>query len=122
MSEFNVSSYDRRSTDRPGRSILARFLHNVRVLFGQSAWMLIAPVVTILWFIDHAMVKTMAQWTLMAAAVAGFTLIITGIMLPSIKVSELLPEVRKGNVAAAIVGAAFLIFMVWALQILAGWS
>lgn len=117
-----MTEYNQRSTDKPVKTVINRFFHNVKVLFGQSAWTLILPVMVILWAIDSAMTKTMAQWTLMAAAVAGFTLIVTGIMLPSIKVSDLLPEVKRGNMAAAVVIAAFLIFMVWLFHTLAMWS
>lgn len=122
MSDYDVSDYNKRSTDRLDKTIHGRFLRNLKTLCGQSAWMLILPVVAALWFVDAALVKTMMQWTLMSGLIAGVALIIVGLMLPSIRVADLLPEIRKGNMAVAVVAAAFMFFMALVFIVLALWA
>lgn len=84
----------------------------VAPLVDPAAWILFALALIPLAIIDWPMTKTLIQWTLYAAALAGAAVIISRIVLPTIKLEDwLIRAVAKDDLPAAIVSAAVIILL-----------
>jgi hypothetical protein len=83
-----------------------------KILFDKSAWLLIAPVVAGIYAIDPALAKTLGQWSIIALAFAGLSIIISRLIFPHISIQELADSARDDkNIAAAIVSASLILFV-----------
>jgi len=94
----------------------------IKALLDRAAWLLIVPVLVVLAVIDLAMVRTMVEWSLFAAVLAGFAIIISRVVFPQIKLGDLVNEARAGSAGAGLVAAGLLIFFGLLLLALAGWT
>lgn len=80
-------------------------------LIDKSAWLLIAPAVIALFFIDLTMLRTLAQWLAFAPVLVGVAVIVSRIVFPQIHLTELVDEVKKGNAAAGILSGCLVLFV-----------
>lgn len=91
--------------------------------FGdKSAFLLTAPFILALYFIDKALLATLLQWVLFAPVLAGVAIIVSRLTFPNIVLDEHADEARKGNVAAAIVVAAIVFFVAVTMIALVLWA
>lgn len=98
-----------------------RFLR-IRALFDRSAWLLIAPALIVLFFIDASLAKTLMTWSLFGLALAGVSIVISRLVFPQIHLTSLLEQVEKENHAAAIVVAAVILFVALVMMSLVIWA
>jgi hypothetical protein len=83
-----------------------------RAFLDTSAWLLIAPVIVVIYLIDPAMAKTLWQWSIIALAFAGLSIIISRVVFPHIRLTTLVESAQEDkNVASAIVAAAIILFV-----------
>lgn len=80
-------------------------------LFDKSAWMLIAPTIGAIFYLDQPLAKTLLVWCLFGVAIAGFAIIISRLIFQKINLNEFVDEAKKGNIAAAIVASAIIFFV-----------
>lgn len=110
-----------------------RFLFRLRArvmpLFDMSAWVLLVVSCVPLYFINPAMLLTLAQWTAFALALGGIAVVLCRVLLPSVELGFWLDRARAlgdgtapGAIPAAIVvfgvlhllGFLFLGLVLWA--------
>lgn len=101
---------------------MSKFFNNILALFDANAWLLIAPVLVILFAIDPAMAKTMVQWSLYMFVLCGMVIIISRIMFPQIDLSRLVANAASGNAGAGLVVLGLMFFLGMFLLAIAGWS
>lgn len=82
-----------------------------KALGDTSAWLLIAPSLIALYFIDQAMLQTMLQWMVFAPVLAGVAVIVSRVVFPQIHLSTLAREAIKGNTAAGLLASAIVLFV-----------
>lgn len=88
-----------------------------------QAWLLIAPAVLALYFIDRAMALTLLQWTLFGIALAGAAVIISRAIFPHIKLSDLVESAQhEKNTGAGLVASAIVIFVGLVMLALVHWA
>ena len=87
-----------------------------------SAWMLIAPALAVLFFVDSSLARTMVEWSLFALVLAGVGIIVSRITFPQIVLSDLLDDARKGNTASALVAVAVIAFVAAVLLAMVMWA
>ena len=92
-------------------ALIAAWTRRLAALFDPSAWLLIAPALGALLWIDPAMGLTLVQWSLFALVLAGVAVVISRIVFPQMNLSELVAEAMKGNRAAAAAAAALVVFV-----------
>jgi hypothetical protein len=80
-------------------------------LFDKSAWLMAAPALIGLYYLDAALTKTMAQWLVVSFVIAGVSIVVSRIIFPQIHLSELVEQVKAGNRAAGTLAAALVIFV-----------
>lgn len=80
-------------------------------LLDGSAWMMMAPSLLALFFIDAPMAKTLLQWSLYFVVLVGLVVMISRICFPQIKLHEFTSDALHGSVAGAIVVAAVILFV-----------
>lgn len=92
-------------------------------LFDRSAWLLIAPALAILCWIDPAMMKTVLQWSGIAVILAGLACIVSRIIFPQIHLGELVEAVKADkSLPAAVVVAALVMFVAALIIALVLWA
>lgn len=79
-------------------------------LFDQSSWLLIAIGVAVLALADWRTALTLAQWAAGALAIGGLTIVISRIMFPQIRLDELMVKAKAGELPAALVVAAVVLY------------
>jgi hypothetical protein len=94
----------------------------IKALVDTSAWILIAPSLIALFFIDESMLTTLVQWLVFAPVLAGVAVIVSRIVFPQIHLTDLVSEAMRGNRAAATVAGALVIFVAILVLALAIWS
>ena len=90
-------------------------------LGDKSAWIMLA-VGGVAFAADPQMLGSLVSWMAFAFIAAAVTIFVSRMGFPSIKFHDLLPEVMKGNIAAAILMSAviaycaitFLAVVLWA--------
>lgn len=81
------------------------------LIFTQSSvWWLIWPAVVFLAFSDQALLVTLLQWSAFALVLAGVSIVVSMVVFPQINLTELIDRTRNGDMAAAIVAGALLLF------------
>ena len=99
------------------KSLISRF-RRTNALIDKSAWMLIAPALLVIFFIDPSLAKTLLTWMLFGLVIAGASVIISRIVFPQVDLSAMLAEVREqNNVGAGVVVAAIILFVAMAIAI-----
>ena len=104
---------------------IAEFFSNSRLgaLADKSAWLLIAPAIAALYVVDPAMAQTLLQWALFGSVLAGAAIIISRIIFPQIKLTDLVGEATsENNVAAGIIVAAVVLFVGLVMLALVIWA
>lgn len=94
----------------------------IKALVDTSAWILIAPSLIALFYIDKSMLATLVQWLVFAPVLAGVAVIVSRIVFPQIHLSELVRETMKGNQAAATLAAALVVFVALLVLSLVFWA
>lgn len=94
----------------------------IKALGDTSAWLLIAPSLIALYFIDQAMLQTMLQWMVFAPVLAGVAVIVSRVVFPQIHLSTLAREAIKGNTAAGLLAAAIVVFVAIMVLALVMWA
>lgn len=94
----------------------------IKALVDTSAWILIAPSLIALFYIDQAMLATLVQWLVFAPVLAGVAVIVSRVVFPQIHLTELVTETIKGNRAAAILAASLVIFVAILVLALVIWA
>jgi uncharacterized membrane protein len=97
-------------------------LKRTRALADKSAWLMIAPCALAIYFIDEAMFKTLIQWLLFAPILAGVAVIVSRIVFPQINLTDLVTEVKSGNVSAGILSGALVLFVALLVHALVTWA
>lgn len=105
-----------------------RFIARVRArlvaLFDMTAWVLLIVSCVPLYFLNPAMLLTLAQWTAFALALGGIAVILARALMPQVDLSTWLRRTAEGSspTAAALVvlgvfhllGFLFLGVVLWA--------
>lgn len=94
----------------------------IKALVDTSAWILMAPSLVALFFIDVSMLTTLVQWLVFAPALAGVAVIVSRIVFPQIHLTTLVGEAIKGNQAAATVAGALVLFVAILVLSLVLWA
>lgn len=106
-------------------SALVEFFQASRfgAIFDKSAWLLMAPAFAALYVIDPAMATTLAQWTVFGVVLAGAAVIISRIVFPQIKLTDLVTKASdEKNAAAGLIVAAVIIFVGIVMLALVLWA
>lgn len=93
----------------------------IRSLGDKSAWILLA-VGALVFAGGSNMLISMISWIAFAFIAAGITIFLSRIGFSSIKFSELVPEAKKGNVAAAIIVASVVLYCALAFIAIVLWA
>lgn len=101
---------------------IPQHLKRTRALADKSAWLMIAPCAIAIYFIDEAMFKTLIQWLLFAPILAGVAVIVSRIVFPQINLTDLVAEVKDGNVPAGILSGALVLFVALLVHALVTWA
>ena len=101
---------------------LFSFLKRFAVFGDKSAFLLTAPFVLALYFLDPALAKTLLQWVLFAPVLAGVAIIVSRLTFPHIVLGDHVDRAEAGNVASAIVVAAVIAFVGAVILALVLWS
>jgi len=104
---------------------IAEFFQASRLgaLADKSAWLLMAPAFAALYVIDPAMATTLAQWTVFGVVLAGAAVIISRIVFPQIKLTDLVTAAHEGgNTAAGMIVAAIVVFVGIVMLALVLWA
>lgn len=104
-----------------------RWVSRLLALFDGSAWFLILPALAWMWYRDPPLVKSIVEWTLLFLVLAGIAVMVSRIVFPHLDLGAFLTRAaggdgKPGDVAAAIVVAALIIFVAWIMQTIAGWA
>ena len=83
----------------------------VRALVDRSAWLLIVMGALILGATDYRLLMTLVQWTAFALVLAGVSIVVSRVVFPSVNLGELIERMRSGELPAAVVAAALLVFV-----------
>jgi len=101
------------------QSLISRF----SALLDKSAWLLIAPFILALFWVDKAMALTLLQWLIFAPVMAGVAIIVSRIVFPQINLSLLVEQVvKEQNRAAGILAGALLLFVALLILALVTWA
>lgn len=98
--------------------MLRSWVRRLAALFDKSAWLLIAPAIIALYWIDAPLARTFAQWSLFFLVLAGMAVVISRIVFPQIDLKYFVTRAENGSHAASIVVAAIVLFV--GMLILAG--
>lgn len=98
--------------------MLQSWLKRIAALFDKSAWLLIAPAIALLYWIDPPLAKTFGQWSLFFLVLAGMAVIISRIVFPQVDLTAFVRRAASGDRASATVVAAIVLFV--GLLILSG--
>lgn len=92
--------------------------------FGDlSAWLLIAPALAALWWIDAPTAKSLVEWSLFGIVMAGVAVIISRLVFPDLHLREYLEAARyPDGTANAIVAAALIVFVAIVFFTLVYWA
>lgn len=101
---------------------ITSYLTRLSALIDKSALFLIIPCALALYFIDAPMFTTMMQWLVVAPIIAGVAVMVSRIIFPQVKLTELILEAHTGNKAAGIVAGALIIFVGILLLALVTWA
>jgi ABC-type transport system involved in cytochrome c biogenesis permease subunit len=104
------------------KSMAASWWRRIQPLLDPNAWLLIAPVVVGLYFIDAALVKTLLQWALFISVICGLAIIMSRIVFPQVKLTQLMDMAKQTPISAAIVVAALILFVGFVIFVFAIWS
>ena len=96
-------------TENPSEKTKNR--ERVRALVDRSAWLLIVMGALILGATDYQLLMTMVQWTAFALVLAGVSIVVSRVVFPSVNLGELIERMRSGELPAAVVAAALLVFV-----------
>lgn len=77
---------------------------------APSVWLLILPAMLYLGYEDFELLETLLQWSAFALVLAGVSVVVSMVIFPQIKLTDLMDRTRKGDMAAAIVAGALLLF------------
>lgn len=91
-------------------------------LIDKSAWLLIAPAVAVLYFIDSAMLLTLVQWLVFAFVLLGAAVMVCRIVFPQVQLTRLVGLAERGNMAAAVVASALMGFLAVLVLSLVLWA
>ncbi len=83
----------------------------IGALFDRSAWLLAGLGVLALLLIDPALVGVLVRWSLFAGLLAGVTIIVSRIVFPQIDLSDLVKRTQEGDMPAAVLAAALVVFV-----------
>ncbi len=100
---------------------LDKWLPRLTALIDGSAWLLIVPFLALWYLFDPLGMQVMVLWITHLPVVVGVTIILSRIVFPDIKLTELIADVRAGNVASAVVVLGLLIFVGLLILTAAGW-
>ena len=76
----------------------------------SSVWLLILPALAILALADLPLARTLLEWTLFAVVLAGMSILVSMLVFPQIKLSDLVDKAMAGEQPAATIAAALLVF------------
>lgn len=103
--------------------LIARRFRRFRAMFDKSAWLLIAPALAIIFFLDPALGRTLLTWSAFGVAIAGVSVIISRIIFPQIDLSAMVRSVSdQRNTGAAIVVASVILFVALVMIALVMWA
>lgn len=80
-------------------------------LVDGSAWLLIAPALVALWFIDPPTFKALVQWSVFMFALAGVAIIVSRVVFPRLNLNAFIDKALAGDRACAHVAAAVILFV-----------
>lgn len=106
----------------PIKIFVQRF-RRIRAMFDKSAWLLIAPALLAIFFLDPALGKTLVTWSAFGIAIAGISVIISRIIFPQFKLTELYDHaVERRNLAAAVMACSIVAFVGIVMLALVIWA
>ena len=94
----------------PGQ--FASFAKRFTAFADKSAFILTAPAVAMLYYIDPGMAKTLLQWIVFGPVLVGLALLVTRIAFPHIRFMDLVDEVHmRGCRGSAMLASSLIIFV-----------
>jgi hypothetical protein len=82
----------------------------IRFFTQTSVWVLILPALLVLAFTDLPLVLTLVQWSAFALVLAGLSIVVSMVIFPQVDLTYLVRRASDGDMAAAIVAGALLVF------------
>ena len=90
----------------PKTPILAR----LKGFTDRSAWLLVLVGGAILGVTDYRLLLTLVAWVAFTAVLAGITIMLSRVVFPTIDLGEWIDKARGGEMPAALIVAALLVF------------
>lgn len=87
-----------------------RNVARIKALIDKGGWMLIALGAVGLAIADYRLLLTLLEWSLYALVIGGLTIIVSRITFPQIKLSRLVERAQEGDMPAAVMVAALLLY------------
>lgn len=91
--------------------MLRSWFLRLAALLDKSAWLLIAPALAALFWVDAPLARTFVQWTPFFLVLAGVAIIISRIVFPQINLGQFARRAYGGDQACALVTAALILFV-----------
>lgn len=102
---------------------LASFLKRFAVFGDKSAFLLTAPAVLALYFLDPSLAKTLLTWMLFSLVISGAAVVISRIIFPHFNLTQLYDQaVQFGNIAAGVITGAIVLFVGIVMLALVIWA
>jgi uncharacterized membrane protein YjfL (UPF0719 family) len=102
--------------------MLDKWIGRGKALVDGSAWLMILPFLFLMWYIDPIETKTKLLFLLQLPVIVGVALMLARVAVPALSITELMREVRAGNVAAGVTLLGLLVFVGLVVMTAAGWT
>lgn len=83
----------------------------LKPLGDLSAWVLLILSILPLILLSPSMLATLVTWTCFGLALVGISVMLCRLVLPHVELSEFLGRALNGNLAAAIVASAVILYL-----------
>lgn len=97
-------------------------LARIKAFGDRSAWLMVLAGGAVLGLTDWRLLLTLLTWTAYAAVLGGITILISRVTFPGVRLTDWLDKARAGDVPAAIVVAALMIFVGLLFVGIVGWA
>jgi len=84
----------------------------IKAFVDKSAWLLIAPALLIAWLTDPILLYTVTSWCVYAVGVAGVSVMISRLIFPQARLTEMIESaLYDKNTGAGLVAAGIILFV-----------
>jgi hypothetical protein len=91
-------------------NFLASIRRRLAPFVDKSAVVLALVGLAVMYSLDDATTEVLLRWSLFAMVIGALAIVISRITFPQIKLSEMLSRAKEGNMPAAVVTAALILY------------